>query len=185
MDGTAYYVTRGPSKITKFYRSESIATDWGTHAGAVRAMVADGNNVYVVTDGFGPGPYAGLYKLVKANWGGGMWERLVGAFDPQGLVDMGDALVFTEAGNGGAIRHTAKDTWLTESVISPWLSDVRGQAVRDCDWVCFARFGLGTAFTWTSEVYRVRPASKKLELVASSLVHAVGVGIRGMISPTV
>jgi hypothetical protein len=31
-----------------------------------------------------------------------------------GLVDMGDALVFPDAGNGGAIQRAAKDTWLTK-----------------------------------------------------------------------
>lgn len=171
-DAQSYYVQRSAALLTRIRRDLLARYDWaGGTGGNVRRLVVDQNNAYALCE-------SGLYRLSKASWGVERWERLTPAFDAQGLVDIGDALVFTEAGEGGQVRRTRKDTWETELVAKFVAGDIRGPAVRSGDWIYFTRFGLGNAWTWTSEVLRVRLGDGTRELVASSLVHAVGVVVR-------
>ncbi len=173
-DATYYYVQRGAALMTRRLRDGTQSVDWaGGTAGNVRRLVVDAANVYALAEG-------GLHRLAKSAWGGATrWEPLTPVFDGQGLVDMGDALVFTEAGAAGQVRRTRKDTWETGLVKGQIAGDIRGPAVRSGDWVYFLRFGLGNASTWTSEVHRVRVSDGAHELVASSLIHAVGLAVLG------
>ena len=179
-DATTIYVARGPGRITKVLRDDHTAQlDWPSPGGTVLALVSDASALYALSDGAGDPDKRGLQRLSKTLWNGGAWERLARCFDPQGLVDMGDALVFTDVGDGGKIRRTSKETLGTEDVLVPFVGDLRGPIARSGDWVYFARFGLGDAETWTAEVYRFDVSTRALELLASSLEHAVGVSLAG------